>query len=435
MISGDSPPPLWGHAAAVVDGHILVSGGLSRTALDSVALLSLPDSLECPLAQTEEECLGILDCAYCEPSTGSAGQCYNASDLDAPACKSNSTLGPRDPTCDATSQCPQFDTCRQCLSADTAQLLGCLWCGCSNQPGFCVAAHNTGFCTCTAVSSVNSSACYLDVCESPSCEGCMESEDCRWIGNTVERDADSYFLIRISSSAVEWGCYSVDIQNAIMNGAPLSSTLVSMCPPDCSQATSCQSCVQSASPNAGNLTCVWASYPQQCIPPDAVPLLCSEGTCGAVITNPIAGECPVPDPCSDSTDCLSCLQNPRCGWYQPNGEAGGICSGIDTPLLQENLDYYYLECPLLNECDAGVDDCGSEQICRDRTYGHECFCPDGYREKYVSYKPGACMFRLYTINCGGWNILSLTSRYIQSAYLGQLFSILIGKYNFTVRNM
>ena len=386
MISGDPSPLLWGHAAAVVDGRVLISGGFSSTALDSVAVLSLPDSLECPLARTDSECLDIPNCAYCQPTTETTGRCYNASVFDAETCNGSSSLGPRDPSCDATLQCQQFATCRQCLSADTAQFLGCLWCGCNDLPGICIAGNSASVCPCNAVGPVNSSVCYLDTCESPSCQGCMESEDCRWIGNTVEQIPNSYFMISISrqSSAVEWGCYSTTIQNAIMSNAPSANTVVNVCPPVCNQATSCESCVRSHNPNAGNLTCVWASYTQQCVPPDMVPLLCSDGTCGAVITNASAGECPLPaaDQCSAATDCLSCLRSPRCGWLQPSGEAVWHCRSIDS--LQENLDYYYLECPLLDECEAGVDSCGSEQICRDLRFGHECSCLDGYREKYVS---------------------------------------------------
>ena len=378
-IIGD-PPRLWGHAAALVDSHIVVSGGFSATARDAISLLSLPDSLECSLAQTAEECLNIPNCAYCEMSANSTVRCYNTTSLEAPTC--SSTLGPRNQSCDTRSQCSNFATCRQCLSVDTARLLGCVWCGCPRLPGVCIAAGMDD-CSCNVANSSNPGACYLDSCESPSCTRCMESEECRWIGNTIVVNRNDYFIIIVSDVPEEWGCYSSLIQNAIMNRLPDSNTLLPQCPPSCSEATSCTSCVQATNPNAGNVTCVWASYTQQCISPDAVPLLCSEGTCGYVVTNSTVGECSVPDPCSKSTSCVSCLQNPRCGWYQPRGQTLGVCSNISTPLLQQDHGYYYLECPPVDECEIGVDSCRSDQECRDLRHGHTCFCMDGYRERYV----------------------------------------------------
>ena len=61
----------------------------------------------------------------------------------------------------------------------------------------------------------------------------------------------------------------------------------------------------------------------QCMPPAYLPLHCSNGECGRVLS----GEpemCPLP--CSIHDQCVHCLATPGCGWCALGGQNGlGVC--------------------------------------------------------------------------------------------------------------
>ena len=81
----------------------------------------------------------------------------------------------------------------------------------------------------------------------------------------------------------------------------------------------------------------------QCMSPAYLPLHCSNGECGPILTGQ-ASQCPLP--CSIHEQCASCLATPQCGWCAFGGLNGlGICmeGGLTGPkqglCSAENVTY------------------------------------------------------------------------------------------------
>ena len=326
-------PVLWGHSAVKGDGdRILLTGGTNGSVVDSLFQLQVPLSLTCSLAQTASECDTIPSCRVCASRTDNVFLgCFNSSSVltDSRTCNgSDRTLLPESTQCllrDPQAVCSQYSQCSQCLGTHTARELGCVWCSC--QVGMCASSPQN--CPCGTSYSEVSNACFLDVCSYPSCRDCLNDSSCAWISPQVTQNPVYPTRLTILPVSVEWGCYSKQINNLITGRFSIDFSL-DVCLLPCSHATSCRDCVQATSPNAGPLTCVWASYSQTCMSTDVIPLFCSCGLCGRILT--AQQECPVP--CSAHVQCETCLHDPHCVWYRNATDYGHCTDTIHT------ADYY-----------------------------------------------------------------------------------------------
>ena len=364
-----NPPSLWGHQSVSVGNYTIITGGHNgTTAVGSVATLWVPNPVECTLIHDPEECLNIPNCVLCHSNTSIfQPTCYNQIQQGL-ICEnpiSNETS-----SCIPEVACSQFRSCRECLVTDVAHSSDCVWCSCDST---CVSALAQGSCSCETYDIDQSDVCFLDVCQLPSCDDCTNALGCNWISNNITQDSSNHNLLYVSESPVEWGCYS-DLVYEALNQRGFPSTALEQCPVTCSQATSCTECVNLVNPNAGNLTCVWASYSELCLSADAIPLLCSDGMCSAILS----AEEKCPSPCSNHLDCPSCLQNVRCKWNSEVGYCTHIKSGIGPG------DFSYIQCPRHDECNATNHICRPEQVCVDKVHGFECQCVEGYTERLES---------------------------------------------------
>lgn len=371
---------LWGHSATVdIQNQIIIAGGFNGTALDSLFIIQAPISITCSLAQTPEQCLSLSGCAVCfeSPSNVFVGcHCVSEANMSLVCEGSNQYIQPSPDSCsqlDADVTCSLFSNCEECLTADVAQELGCVWCDCDVD-------RCTNSCSCGEVARNYTDVrneCPLDFCSSPSCQDCLNNDICGWTFIQITRTSVDQSSIRISAEAVEWGCYYNPINVHIANRLGYTTTL-RVCPLPCNKAKTCQDCVQALNPHGGALRCVWSSYSQTCSSPDLLPLSCSTGLCGTVIAT--VEQCPIP--CISHTDCDSCLHNPTCVWYgeYSNYQAFGFCTDAftSTSNLTEvsmnrdirNVQMYYLRCPTC------LNDCNGRGVCEasDLT----CSCDLGY---------------------------------------------------------
>ena len=345
---------------------MFVIGGqdLSSDALVSLLHLPSPPSLTCSLAQTTVDCLSIPGCSSCvSNNTDNFITCYNASETNAIllcsnqggvlSLESNDTLSPSSCQLEALT-CEQFESCGACLSTDAALELGCVWCICEER---CVPAspsdptsNNTSSCPCATRNSTFPDVCILDNCAIPSCADCQAEGDCRWLSLRI-RDNPAVPNSIVVLNIQEWGCYSNHIHSVIVNQLHFDAS-VNSCPASCNRATSCDTCVAMMTPSGGNGTCVWAEYSRECLSSDVVPLSCSLGGCGPVLSS--GAQCP--SPCRSRDTCSECLKDPTCVWL--NNEGGNLLLCVETrdvdsvllDLPNDDVMVYYYECPLGMSC-------------------------------------------------------------------------------------
>ena len=378
VISINSSTKLWGHSASTGSrNQIYIAGGFNGTAVDSVFVLQAPVSVTCSIVQTPAQCLFLSGCAVCSHNDDFLG-CYNISETNQSlVCEGNNQHSQPSPySCsqlDADSTCARFSDCEECLTSDVALDLGCVWCDCDVD-------RCTNSCSCENVARNYTDVkaeCPLDFCSSPSCKDCLNNDLCGWTFIQITRTSVDQSSIRISPVAVEWGCYYNPI-NALITDRLGYVTTLGVCPLPCSEARTCNDCVQALNPHGGALRCVWSSYSQTCSSPDLVPLLCSTGLCGSVITT--QEQCPLP--CTSHTDCDSCLHDPVCVWYgeYSDFQAFGFCTDAFTSTSNvtkvtldrgvSNVQVYYLKCPTC------LNDCSNHGVCV--VSDLSCSCDLGY---------------------------------------------------------
>ena len=371
----------WGHTLVSDGGHVFIVGGLGGgTDNDFISLLRLPPQPNCSLAQTITECQDMPGCSVCTSnSTNDFVACYGVSDSNAPL-RCSSLGGSLIRTCQS---CDQFESCGACLSTDVALEMGCVWCSRNEQ---CVSPSSVN-CSGPTVNSSTPDVCYLDRCAFPSCSDCR-SPGCRWLSAQIRASPNVPNSIEVSTNIQEWGCYSDNIHRLIVNEL-IVDTSISSCYRPCSAATSCSTCVASPSPTGGPVTCVWAEYSQECMSSDLVPLACSRGECGPIVSS--SEQCP--KPCASRETCDSCLMYPRCAWLNNVANktvrcvAGGdlLKSGILDHQSDDEIAIYF-ECPqcfsncsghgscvnnhLVCECDVGYvgEHCEVECLCNGHSY-------------------------------------------------------------------
>lgn len=327
-----------------------------------VSVLRLPPSLSCSLAQSSDECLGIPGCSVCvTPNDQSNGfvACYNMSADDTNATLHCSNFGGvlliengSSAVCSNTPpSCEDFQSCGACLSTDIALELGCVWCYCE---GRCIAPSNSAATcpNCTAINSTQPDICLLDSCSIPSCMDCKAQRGCEWLSRQIRATPGIPNHFRVFNNVPEYGCYSTIIHGAFYTQLGQDHSVRS-CPRPCNTATSCSTCVALSSPTAGNSqTCLWASYSQECLSSDLVPLACPLGDCGPILST--VEQCP--SSCLSRDTCELCLMDPSCVWLSnvANGvprcvEGRDLKSGAvnQTP---DEISIYLEECPLGITC-------------------------------------------------------------------------------------
>ena len=375
----DDVNELWAHSLVTNGGDIFIVGGLTAS-LSSftddplVSLLHLPRSLTCSLAQSTTQCQGIPGCSMCITTDDQSNDfvaCYNVS-ADSNATLDCANLGGvlliennSTAACPSTPlSCEDFQSCGACLSTDVSLELGCVWCYCH---GRCIASSSwTASCpNCTTVSSTQRDICLLDRCTFPSCEDCKAQIGCEWLSRQIREDSVVPNLFHVFPNNPEWGCYSTVLHREFVNqfGRDFS---VSRCPSPCNTATSCSSCVALSSPTAGDSEmCIWAEYSQECLSSDIVPIACSLGNCGPILST--LEQCP--SPCGSRGMCESCLMDPSCVWF--SNVANGIPRCVETTDLKSgavnqmaNESAVYLEeCPLGITCHQFCH--GNSEQCRE----------------------------------------------------------------------
>jgi len=110
----------------------------------------------------------------------------------------------------------------------------------------------------------------------------------------------------------------------------------------------------------------WCLVVFQCYPPAYLPLGCSVGQCGLIITQNMSS-CPAR--CSAQTTCASCLQTPHCGWCAINGLPNGgqgVCmeGGLLGPI--------YGQCSISN-VSLGVGDPLPREFCHHHHPHHHLY--------------------------------------------------------------
>ena len=374
----DDEDGLWAHSLVTNGaGDVFVVGGLMGSLSSStddplLSLLHLPPTLSCSLAQSSDECLRIPGCSVCvTPNDQSTGfiSCHNVS------ADSNATLHCTDLggvlliESNSTAVCPNtpltcedFQSCGACLSTDIALELGCVWCHCE---GRCIAPSNsTVSCpNCTTINSTQPDVCLLDRCSIPSCTDCKSQRGCEWLSRRIRANPDAPNHFHIFTNVPELGCYSTFLHREfyIQLGQDYS---VRNCPNPCSTATSCSACVALSSPTAGHSqTCLWAEYSQECLSSDLVPLACSLGDCGPILST--TEQCP--SPCGSRGTCELCLMDPSCVWL--SNVANGVPRCVDGRDLKSGavnqtaneITVYLEECPFGITCQQFCH--GNSELC------------------------------------------------------------------------
>jgi hypothetical protein len=348
-----------------------MDGLFSSTDSPLVSLLHLPPSLSCSLAQSSAQCLGIPSCCVCSTPNDQSNRfisCYNISaDDNSNATLHCSSLGgvlliennstaiscPNSPPL----SCEDIQSCGACLSTDIALELGCVWCFCE---GRCIAPSNSTLnCpNCAVINSTQPDICLLERCSLPSCVDCKSQRGCEWLSRRIRADPDTpnHFLV---FNLPEFGCFSTLLNQL---GQDYS---VRNCPSPCNSATSCSTCVALSSPTAGeSQTCLWAGYSQECLSSDVVPIACSLGDCGPILST--TEQCP--SPCVSRGDsCELCLMDPSCVWL--SNVANGVPRCMDGRDLRSGAVNQ-----TTNEIAVYLGECSLEITCLQFCHGNSELC-------------------------------------------------------------
>ena len=397
---GDAEDGLWAHSLVTNGrGDIFVVGGLtdglfSSTDSPFVSLLHLPAfGLSCSLARSSAQCLRIPGCRVCvTPDDQSNGfiSCYNVSaDDDSNATLSCTSLGgvlliENNSTCPNTFplSCEDFQSCGACLSTDIALELGCVWCFCE---GRCIAPSNSivNCPDCAVINSTQPDICILDSCSIPSsCADCKSQRGCEWLSRRIRANPNVPYQFLVFTSVPEFGCYSTILHLEFLNKLGQDHS-VRNCPIPCGAATSCSTCVALSSPTAGDSqTCLWAGYSQECLSSDLVPLACSLGDCGPILST--AEQCP--SPCvSRSGACEVCLMDPSCVWL--SNVANGVPRCVDGRDLRSGAVNQ-----TTNEIAVYLGECSLSIPCREFCHGNSELCIEEGSSNSVSLLVRPCTF-------------------------------------------
>ena len=347
----------WGHrSTSIGDYQLLVSGGTSGEIVESVDVIHNVNNL-CSLATTVSQCFSLSECFACGNTTANTlVSCFVATNFSEDVCME---LGGEhvENSFHSDLSCGSFTDCKECLISDVSRALNCTWCLCDNVTTCTLPSD----CLCTSEDFRTPEVCVLDVCKYSACDLCLSDTSCAWLGASLTMDEVRHDLLNVSSTFVEWGCYSSSINEIIIESDRNFSLKV--CPKSCNTLTSCDECVSSNSSHGGSLKCIWASYSGECMSEDSIPLLCATGICGSIITS--SDQCR--PACSQKRSCNECQMSPECIWVPASNNQQGMCFNI--------ADVQGSSVEKLVKCFDCHEDCEKYGWC---LYTGECLCEFGF---------------------------------------------------------
>ena len=230
------------------------------------------------------------------------------------------------------ANCRSRRTCGDCASA------GCVWCLEQNTseksavwPGHAFCQQPEDIHQCARVSA--GPADCTDCTDFVDCKTCLDSKlPCDWhTGANGCVENRSYPILAILNEIETAMALNTSEMNQT-NTSNVSTAIGSdSCPAQCSQLTSCSTCLDSNN-------CGWCASTQTCFDFAEYTLANAFGQCRSWIKSGEAGaKCP---DCSDNTDCDSCFMSAECGWcYAPENVDRGVCLQGDVDHFLENGTY------------------------------------------------------------------------------------------------
>uniref|UniRef100_A0A8C5QH50 Multiple EGF like domains 8 n=1 Tax=Leptobrachium leishanense TaxID=445787 RepID=A0A8C5QH50_9ANUR len=374
-----------GHAVAVVDGRLYISGGFNGVALGRVVTLSVPSD-PCMLFTTASACNQTVgSCAWCQRG------CVSADTAERRSCPT--AFASCFPLPRSADDCRRLRTCSECLAQHPRSMSTqltvsgvprCKWC--TNCPeGACIGSD--GSCTSENDCRINqreiflASNCSEISCEASDCHKCTASGKCMWT-RQFKRTGETRRILSVLPT-YDWTCFSHSLLN--VSPMPVESSPPNACPIPCHNYSTCHDCLSSKGADGGWQQCVWSVALKQCMSPTFLPMRCAAGACGRVLSG-TEGCTPS---CSLHSHCAACIQHPRCGWCaRKEGNGEGVClegglSGPAQAVLREQCSspeshWAFMSCPSENECLNGHHDCNETQNCSDLLVGFQCTCKNGY---------------------------------------------------------
>ncbi|KAL5012356.1 hypothetical protein ScPMuIL_010907 [Solemya velum] len=432
MSSVWSPNRLSSLSAATLSGNIYVIGGFDNMVHSELIKLVLPSD-PCSFYEDTDVCLAAVGCSACIltlPDGKNQTVCSTSGEAMQNRClELNATLI-SGVECNMDwhlrRECTSFKHCSQCLAVypqfKTASPV-CQWCTncpdsmCIPQGKACEVENE-----CPGISQHDISdagKCMEHTCQATDCDKCVNAGVCMW----TQQIARSSELKRVLSlqATYNWTCVMESLKGSL-------TRLVEIIPPDecparCYTYKSCSSCLSSRGSEGGAMKCMWSEQLQECVPPAYIPIHCSGGECGFMISGAPSSFCSgndcdylkrqqvekkCPHPCWEHKTCATCIKTQGCGWCAFSGfngvgvcisgglkdPTGGFCSwdnvtnGVYPLNAEEKLRsslsvappvWSYLTCPPENECTNNNHNCDLEtQNCTDVLDGFLCFCKNRY---------------------------------------------------------
>uniref|UniRef100_A0A8D8ZS86 Attractin-like protein 1 n=1 Tax=Cacopsylla melanoneura TaxID=428564 RepID=A0A8D8ZS86_9HEMI len=358
----------YGHSSVVFDGKLYVYGGFNGHMMNDLIEYT-PGS--CPSFKSMTSCLSVRPGIKCiwdltsELCYDIHGYDYKLLTTDESSQYKKCPERPRSTVFTQTQLCSGLQDCVSCASTS----FNCGWCPDSNQCILAVSTDQETYCKDGSRSLTRTDHCtshLSDPLSRPSdpnqlvcsryhsCQACMTSSACTW----------SYAGL----------CKSV-VNNTDISEEPI------ICPPTCSQLTSCSNCTQEE--------CIWCHNEERCIDKNAYTATYPYAQCREWTTQ--QGRCrtfPGKSACSFYKSCSECRDDPECGWCDDGSGTGlGVCmpGGNHGPYSNEmciSSSWYFTTCPPC-QCNghATCDPANSSLClpCSNLTAGPHCEkCINGY---------------------------------------------------------
>ena len=411
-------------AAAVIasGGQLILSGGLSRGRLpDTLITLSLPGDFCRLFDNNEEDCLSLPGCTVCAKKQGNHMQknCTSASNSTVMQDRCTQLYRNFGRRCDAAwlnqgnRHCGSYQNCGECLATFPGQeddvfmpAPRCQWCEGCDQGGRCIPrdreCNRVRRCYSHQVGVLRSSHCpELDACAVPDCAKCAQAK-CFWSRHVAHSSNQRKMVAKQAGDT--WACENSSLLrhlDLLNRSRPQEDIFQSHCPPACESLQSCSDCLTAPLTEAGHRRCTWSTGQARCLSPVSASLVCLVGACDRMLQDS-PSQCPAP--CSQHTECSTCLGHLSCGWCsldnQPlsgkglcaqgilDGPVGpGNCSNSDLSRLKNTSQngtavsstWHYAKCPLEDECANKHHTCDPvSQDCQDQERGYTCLCKAGY---------------------------------------------------------
>lgn len=272
--------------------------------------------------------------------------------------------------------CWQYSNCLACLT-DSA----CGWCEVTGQ---CLDRHLDETEACREAGAGPDEWHYLTL-QPSACPNCS---------NYISCDA----CVSSGPGLCEW--WTDDARCARRGRAFDAVVEVSKCPAPCHERGNCSQCLEERG------VCVWCEATQECFSFSVYTSeyqfgLCREWldqayhgvTTGASngVAAPSGGGAQQCKSCMRHLNCSSCVHTLGCGWcHSTENPIQGTCvqGDFDQPhdepcsaVLasdEDEVNWAYAQCPDVDECDLGLDDCHPDAICTNTHGSYSCQCKRGF---------------------------------------------------------